>query len=68
MKKILLAISAFTVMALGGDYEDGATAYKNQNYKKAVELYRILPPKIPTNSHESVKTGFCKILCSHGIS
>ena len=40
MKKILLAFSAFAVMAFGGDYEDGQIADKAGDYKKAAELYQ----------------------------
>ena len=40
MKKILLALSTFVVMALAGDFEDGLVAYKNNDYKKAIELYQ----------------------------
>ena len=42
MKKILLALSAFVVMAFGGDYEDGLAAYNNKDYKKAMELWTEL--------------------------
>ncbi len=40
MKKILLVLSAFAVMALGGDFEDGLAAYNNKDYKKAVKIFQ----------------------------
>jgi len=40
MKKMLLALTALVVMAFGGNLEDGLTAYKNKDYKKAMELYQ----------------------------
>ena len=40
MKKILLALSAFAVMAFGGDFEDALKADNAGDYEKAVELYK----------------------------
>ena len=40
MKKILLALSTFSIISPGGDFEDGLKAYNSKNYKKAVELYQ----------------------------
>ena len=40
MKKILLALTTISVMAIGGDYEDGLAAYNKGDYKKAFTLVK----------------------------
>ena len=40
MKKVLLVLSVFVLMAFGGDYEDARKAEKAGDAKKAVDLYQ----------------------------
>lgn len=39
MKKVLLGLTMFGVMAFGGDLEDGGKAFDSKDYKKAANLF-----------------------------
>ena len=42
MKKLLLAISTLTILAMGGEYEDGLEAFQSGDYRKAESIYEKL--------------------------
>lgn len=47
MKKLLLTLSALSVITFGGNYEDGLKAYKTGDYEQAVDFWQ----KAAENGH-----------------